>query len=142
MSRRGQHAGAFQFNSLGDLANGTPASFTRTLSPSSVGGGAYVAGLGIGDQYAATSNLRVQYGVRFDANEYIDRPALDLAVGQLFGVANDAAPSHLFISPRVGFSYTYGAAPQVPRFAGAACVPARSCRAGSACFRTIHRPRS
>ncbi len=126
--------GSFYYNSLADIAAGTPALFTRTLNPSAQSGGQYVAGLALGDSYKASSDLQIQYGVRLDGNEYVNGAALNPAVEQTFGVANNASPDHLFVSPRVGFSYSYGTAPQVSGFAGAFRGPRAVIRGGIGVF--------
>jgi hypothetical protein len=126
--------GSFYFNSLGDLESGTPASFTRTLSPNVQSGGQYIAGLGIGDSYKATSDLQVQYGVRLDGNQYVNGAAPNPAVEQIFGTANNYTPDHVFVSPRVGFSYAYGTAAQVGGFEGAFRGPRAVVRGGFGVF--------
>jgi hypothetical protein len=126
--------GSFYFNSLADVENGTPASFSRTLSPNVQRGGQYLAGLGLGDSYKATQDLQIQYGVRVDGNQYINGAAPNPAVAQLFGTANDYAPDHVFASPRVGFSYAYGTAPEIEGFAGAFRGPRAVVRGGFGVF--------
>ena len=126
--------GSFYFNSLGDLVAGTPALFTRTLSPNVQSGGQYVAALALGDSYKASSDLQIQYGVRLDGNQYVNGAAFNPAVEQLFGTANNSAPNHVFVSPRIGFSYSYGTAPQVSGFAGAFRGPRAVVRGGVGVF--------
>jgi hypothetical protein len=126
--------GSFYFNSLGDLAAGTPALFTRTLSPNNQSGGQYVAGLALGDSYKASSDLQIQYGLRLDGNQYVNGAMANPVVQQLFGTANNYAPDHVFMSPRVGFSYTYGTAPQVSGFDGAFRGPRAVVRGGFGLF--------
>lgn len=126
--------GSFYFNSLNDLANGTPSLFTRTLSPNSQSGGQYVAALALGDSYKASSALQIQYGVRLDGNDYINGAQYNPAVQQLYGTANNLAPNHIFVSPRVGFSWAYGTAPQVSGFAGAFRGPRAVVRGGVGVF--------
>jgi hypothetical protein len=111
--------GSFYYNSIGDIAAGTPSLFTRTLSPNIQSGGQYIEGLALGDSYKASSELQIQYGVRADANQYVNAATFNPAVQQVFGVANNYSPDHIFVSPRVGFSYAYGTAQQVEGFAGA-----------------------
>ncbi|MGH7656021.1 MAG: TonB-dependent receptor [Gemmatimonadaceae bacterium] len=111
--------GSFSFNSLADVSAGTPSLFTRTLSPNVQSGGQYIEGLALGDSYKATSDLQIQYGVRADANQYVSAAALNPLVQQTYATANNYQPDHVFMSPRVGFSYTYGTAAQVSGFQGA-----------------------
>ena len=126
--------GSFYFNSLADVANGTPALFTRTLQPFSPSGGQYLEGLAIGDSYKRTDNLQIQYGVRFDANQYVNNAALNPLVQQTYGTANNLVPDHIFVSPRIGFSYAYGVAPQVSGFQGAFRGPRAVVRGGVGVF--------
>ena len=123
--------GTFAFNSLADLAAGTPASFTRQLTAINTGGSELVGGLSIGDSYRRTRDLQIVYGVRLDANRFEDRPAYNAAVEQQFAARNDLTPNRVYASPRIGFSWTYGTAPQIGAFEGAARVP----RAVSSCRR-------
>lgn len=111
--------GTFSFNSLADLAAGTPSMFTRTLSPNIQSGGQYIEGLALGDSYKATSTVQIQYGARLDGNQFVNAPMFNPAVQQLYGVSNTYAPNHVFFSPRAGFSWAYGTASQVGGFEGA-----------------------
>ena len=126
--------GSFYYNSLADLAAGTPAMFSRTLSPNSQSAGQYVAGLALGDSYKANNDLQIQYGVRLDGNEYVNGAVVNPAVQQTYGTANNSAPNHVFVSPRVGFSYSYGTAPQVSGFMGAFRGPRAVVRGGVGMF--------
>ncbi len=126
--------GPFYFNSLADLENGTPALFSRTLSPSAQSGAQYVAGLALGDSYKATSALQIQYGIRLDGNEYVNTAAQNPLVEQLYGTSNSSSPDHIFVSPRIGFSYTYGTAAQVAGFDGAFRGPRAVIRGGVGMF--------
>ena len=111
--------GSFSFNSLADLAAGTPSLFTRTLSPNVQSGGQYIEGLGLNDSYKVTNTVQIQYGARLDGNQYVNGPVANPAVQQLYGVSNTYAPDHVFFSPRAGFSWAYGTASQVGGFQGA-----------------------
>ncbi len=126
--------GSFYFNSLGDLAAGTPALYSRTLSLNEQNGGQYVAGLALGDSYKVNSDLQIQYGVRLDGNQYIGAATANPLVQQLYGTQNNFAPDHVFMSPRIGFSYTYGTAAQVAGFDGAFRGPRAVVRGGVGLF--------
>ena len=126
--------GTFVFNSLGDLQAGTPSLFTRQLASRRSGAAQLVAGTSLGDSYRVTRDLQLQYGVRLDANRFLDRPAIDPDVGAALGIANDHVPDKVYASPRLGFSWTYGTAPQVSGFAGAARVPRAVVRGGVGIF--------
>lgn len=126
--------GSYTFNSLADLEAGRAVSFTRLLSPRLRSGGQVVAALSLGDAWRKSSDLQVQYGVRLDANRFDKAPALNPAIEQLFGTRNDAAPNRVYVSPRIGFSWTYGTAPQVGGFEGAVRGPRAVVRGGAGVF--------
>ena len=105
--------GTFAYNSLADLEGGRPAMYARTLAPRVRAGGQFIGGLGLGDAFRATPNLQIQYGVRLDGNRFTTHPARNEDVDAVFGVANDALPNRVYLSPRVGFSWTYGEAAQL-----------------------------
>ena len=128
--------GSFSFNSLTDLENGRPASFTRQLSPRARSDGQYVAGVSLGDSYAPTSDLQVQYGVRVDGNRFSDQPTFNSAIDQIFGARNDRVPNRVYVSPRVGFSWTYGTAAQIAAFQGAVRGPRAVVRGGIGIFQS------
>ena len=126
--------GAFTFNSLADLEAGRPVSFTRQLSSLETSGSELVAALSLGDAYRPSSDLQIVAGVRLDANRYLDRPTLNPDVGRLLGAANDHVPNGAYLSPRLGFSWVYGTAPQIGAFLGAARVPRGIVRGGIGVF--------
>jgi hypothetical protein len=126
--------GTFSFNSLADLEAGRPASFTRQLGSRERDVSQYYAGFSLGDSWRKTDNLQLQYGVRVDANRFANDPAFNPAVDSLFGVRNDRVPNSIYLSPRVGFSWTYGRAPQVAGFEGAARGPRAILRGGIGVF--------
>jgi hypothetical protein len=111
--------GTFAYNSLGDLQAGIPISFTRTLAPRERESSMLVGAISLGDSYRRTTRLQFQYGVRVDANQYLDAPARNTEVERLLGVRNDRVPNGVFVSPRVGFSWQYGTGPQIGAFDGA-----------------------
>ncbi len=126
--------GNFTFNSLADLENGTPASYTRQLAPLTARGGVLTGALSLGDSYRPTPDVQVVVGVRLDANRYDSRPTANPAVAQAFGVSNDHVPNGVYVSPRLGFSWVYGTAPQIGAFMGAARVPRGMIRGGIGVF--------
>ena len=134
MEQASNRLGTFTFNSLADVAAGAPASFTRQLGSLATSGAELVGALSVGDAYRPTSDLQIVYGVRLDGNRYLDRPALNPDVGQLLRVANDHVPDGLSLSPRLGFSWVYGTAPQIGAFQGAARVPRGIIRGGVGVF--------
>ena len=126
--------GTFTYNSLADLAASRPSSFSRSLSPRRSGSGQVIAGASLGDAYRRSSDFQLQYGVRLDGNRFLDQPTLNPNVQQAFGVANNTAPNKLYVSPRVGFSWTIGKAAQISGFDGAARSPRAVVRGGIGIF--------
>lgn len=126
--------GTFSFNSLSDLAGGLPASFTRQLTPRARSDGQYVVGTSLGDTYRPTDDFQLQYGIRLDGNRFGATPEFNPAVEQAFGLRNDYVPNKIYVSPRVGFSWTYGTAPQVAAFMGAVRGPRAVVRGGIGLF--------
>jgi len=132
--------GSFAFNSLADVEAGRPVSFTRQLGSVRTGGSVLVGAVSLGDSYRLSPDLQIVLGVRLDADHFGGRPALNPAVDSLFGVANDNVPNRMYLSPRLGFSWTYGAAPQISAFQGAARVPRGVVRGGIGVFQNAFSP--
>ncbi len=129
--------GTFGYNSLADLEAGTPALFTRQLAPRLRGGSETVGALSLGDSYRRTRSLQLQYGVRLDANHFGGAPAENADVARAFGVPNTTAPGRLYVSPRAGFSWAYGTAPQISGFEGAVRGPRAVVRGGVGLFQNV-----
>jgi hypothetical protein len=126
--------GAFSFNSLADVAAGRPAAFTRQLGAVRTGGSVLTGALSLGDSYRWSRDLQIVYGLRLDANHFEERPAANPAIDSAFGISNDHVPNRAYLSPRLGFSWTYGDAPQISAFQGAARVPRGVVRGGIGVF--------
>lgn len=112
--------GTFFYNSLQDLANETPASFSRRLFVNRRVGDDLGASAWLGDAYRRTPRLQITYGLRVDASHFQGNPAYNGVVDSVFGKRNDAVPRGVYVSPRLGFSWTYGTNPQIGGFEGAA----------------------
>lgn len=112
--------GTFFYNSLSDFENGVPASFSRRLQVNRRLGDDVGASAWLGDAYRRTPRFQVTYGVRVDGSNFQGNPAYNALVDSAFGKRNDAVPRGIYVSPRVGFSWTYGTNPQVAGFDGAA----------------------
>ncbi|MEO8575589.1 MAG: TonB-dependent receptor [Gemmatimonadales bacterium] len=126
--------GTFSFNSLADLQAGRPATFSRMLGSRRRDVSQVVGGLALGDSWRKTDNLQIQYGVRLDGNKFLDNPAFNQALETALDVKNDELPNRLYVSPRLGFSWTYGRAPQIAGFDGAARGPRAVLRGGIGVF--------
>lgn len=105
--------GTFNFDSLGALAAALPSSFSRSLSAQLRHEGQWVGALSIGDRYTPSDAVELQYGVRVDANRFVTAPLENAAVTQALGKRTDVVPTHIYASPRIGFSWIYGAADTV-----------------------------
>jgi hypothetical protein len=98
--------GIFEFLSLADLANNTPALFRRNFPGQRRSVRDWNVGASIGDSWRVRpGKLEVQGGVRFDASMYPRTPAYNAAVDSLLGVRTDQIPSAFDVSPRLGFSW-------------------------------------
>ncbi len=97
--------GTYSFNSLAQLEANQPASFSRSLLSPARRGGEWNAFAAIGDLWRVSPNLRVQYGARLEGNAFTSGVPYNNAVSQAFGVRNDAAPSQVHVSPRLGFTW-------------------------------------
>jgi Carboxypeptidase regulatory-like domain len=126
--------GSYTFNSLADVEAGRAVSFTRQLAPRLRSGGQVVAALSLGDAWRKSNDLQVQYGVRLDANRFDRAPAANPDIERLFGTTNTAVPNRVYVSPRVGFSWTYGTAQQMGGFEGAVRGPRAVLRGGAGVF--------
>lgn len=126
--------GSFTFNSLADLEAQQPSSFSRQLSPKIRSGSQLIGGVSLGDSYRKSDNLQLQYGVRVDGNHFSATPTFNPDLETVFGERNDRAPNHAYLSPRLGFSWSYGTAPQIAGFAGAVRGPRAVVRGGIGLF--------
>lgn len=132
--------GRYTYQSLDDLAAARPSSFTRNLNAVSQGGRALVGALALGDAWRPTKDLQLQYGVRLDGNVFLDRPEENVAVAQAFGVKNTLVPNRVYLSPRLGFSWLMGTAPQIPFADGFFPGPRATIRGGIGLFQNVRGP--
>ena len=128
--------GTFGYNSLADLAANRPAFYTRSLYNRIQSASALTAALALGDSYRRTSNLQIQYGLRVDANHFNSVPTYNSDVEQIFRARNDVTPNKFYVSPRIGFSWTYGTAQQIAAFEGAVRNPRAVVRGGIGVFQS------
>ncbi len=120
--------GTFTFPSLTALQSGQPAEFTRTLSPLEQAGTAWNGALYLGDTWRVGNGLQVAYGARLEGARFDGAPAYNPAADSLFGVRTDRIPSEVHVSPRVGFTWTFG---------GADGPPSNVLRGGGGDFRSL-----
>ena len=132
--------GRYTYQSLSDLEAGRPSSYSRALNTVSQAGRALVGGVAMGDAWRPTPNVQVQYGVRFDGNRFLDRPDANVAIQNMFGGPNTSVPNRVYVSPRLGFSWLYGQAPQIPFADGFAFGPRATIRGGAGVFQNMRGP--
>ncbi|MGH7620626.1 MAG: hypothetical protein ACREPM_25720, partial [Gemmatimonadaceae bacterium] len=126
--------GTFSFNSLSDLDAGRPALFSRQLTPLKRSDAVYIGGLSLGDSYRPSDDLQVQYGVRVDGNRFDAEPLYNADIDRLFSSRNDRVPDKAYVSPRIGFSWTYGTNQQIAGFDGGVRGPRAVLRGGVGVF--------
>lgn len=129
--------GTFTYNSLADLQANSPAMFTRSLAPRERDIGQLVGAVSLGDSYRRTENLQFTYGVRLDGTRYLTSPAHNASLDTLFGLRNDQLPNRVYVSPRAGFSWTYGQSAQIASFFGAQRGPRAVVRGGIGLFQNL-----
>jgi hypothetical protein len=126
--------GTYSYNSLAELEQGRPVSFTRQLAPRRREGSQLVGALSLGDAWRPINDLQIQYGLRLDGNRFLVGPATNDSIVRDFGRNNGDVPSRLYLSPRIGFSYTYGTAEQVALLPGMVRAPRAVVRGGVGIF--------
>ena len=129
--------GSWTYNSLADLEANKPVSYSRTFSPQRRSMSQLVGGVSLGDAWRKSNTFQLQYGVRVDGNQYFNEPGYNAEIESLFGVRNDRAPSAVYVSPRVGFSWSYGQAAQIAGFEGAFRGPRAVVRGGAGVFQGL-----
>ncbi|HEY3286056.1 MAG TPA: TonB-dependent receptor [Gemmatimonadaceae bacterium] len=129
--------GSFSYLSLADLEAGRAASFSRQLSPRVRSGAQTVGALSVGDAWRKSNDLQIQYGVRVDGNAFSAGPTENPEIERLFAVKNSATPNHVYVSPRLGFSWQYGQGAQIPGFEGAIRGPRAVVRGGLGVFQNV-----
>lgn len=132
--------GRYTYQSLADLEAGRPSSYTRSLNAVEQSANALVGALAIGDAWRPTNDVQVQYGVRLDGNRFLTRPDENPAIRETFGVSNASVPNGIYVSPRLGFSWLYGKAPQIPYADGFVNGPRATIRGGIGIFQNMRGP--
>lgn len=102
----GNDLGRFTFNSLADFTSGNAASFTRTLAVPAQQSAVWNGYFALSDQWRATQAVQVLYGVRAEANRFVDPPAFNDVVLASLGVRTDDVPNRMHLSPRLGLTWT------------------------------------
>ncbi|MFP5353668.1 MAG: carboxypeptidase regulatory-like domain-containing protein [Gemmatimonadota bacterium] len=107
--------GTFSFNSLADFEAGTPATYTRTLTPRLREGAGANAAVYLGDTWRVSRALQLTIGARAEGSYFGSTPAYNPAVETAFGFRTDEVPTEFRVSPRIGFTYSLGL-PEQGRF--------------------------
>lgn len=97
--------GSFFYNSLADLDQNIPSSFSRLFNPGRQTGGEWNAFASLADKLKLKDNLQVVFGLRAELNRFTYAPANNPLVEQTFGIRNDFAPNTMHVSPRMGFTW-------------------------------------
>jgi hypothetical protein len=105
-TNNGDRYGTFTFQSLADLENNTPATFTRGLSTTTRAGRSSTAAVYFGDVWRPVPNVQLTLGLRVESSWFDGAAAYDAEVDSLFGLRTDRLPSERRISPRLGFSWS------------------------------------
>ncbi|HYW52004.1 MAG TPA: hypothetical protein VE861_15425, partial [Gemmatimonadaceae bacterium] len=129
--------GSFSYNSLADLEAGRAVSYTRQLAPRVRTGSQVIGAISLGDSWRRSADLQLQYGVRIDGNRFDRGPAENPDVERIFGAKNTGVPNRVYVTPRLGFSYTLGTARQIAAFEGAARAPRAVIRGGIGVFQNV-----
>jgi hypothetical protein len=135
--QRNNLLGTFNFASLADLEADQPSSFTRQLSVRRRSSQGFVGGISLGDSWRKSPDFQVQYGLRLDGSQFLSEPRYNPDVESVFGVRNDRVPNKVYLSPRLGFSWTLGDASQITGFDGAVRGPRAVVRGGIGLFQNL-----
>jgi hypothetical protein len=106
--------GTFTFNSLSDFENGLPSMFTRTLTNKDRNARSLNSAVYVGDAWRQSAKLQLTYGARLEHSSYLDAPDYNPAIDSLFAHRTDEFPAETHVSPRIGFTYTYGMQDNAP----------------------------
>ncbi len=102
--------GQYAFNSIADLSDRRPSSFSRTLTQPASNGTVWNTAAAFGHQWNASKRFSVQYGARVEGNGFAASPSANPALDASLGVRSGLAPTRVHLSPRVGFTYSYSRA--------------------------------
>jgi hypothetical protein len=100
--------GTYFYNSIADLGANRPSSFTRSFVNSDASGRALTQGFSIGDDWRPVPRATIIYGVRVDANQFLDHAPYNPLVDSAFHARTDYTPSPIDFSPRIGFFRQFG----------------------------------
>lgn len=101
-------SGTFLFNSIADVEAGRPSAYVRQPKLADVGAIGWSGFAALGDLWRKSPTLQVLYGARLEGNRFLAAPARDAGVEGVFGVRTDRVPDGWHVSPRLGFTWSYG----------------------------------
>jgi hypothetical protein len=96
--------GTFTYNSIADFESGRPASFERTIHAPRQRSRSLSSVIALSDSWRAGTRVRLVYGARLDAVQFLDIPRANVVVDSVFGERTDRVPSYGRVSPRAGFT--------------------------------------
>lgn len=99
--------GRYSFASLADLAASRPSAYSRTLTNPDRSGRAWNAATAVSHTWNPSRFFSLLYGVRVEANGFLDAPATNSALEQALGVTTGGVSPALHVSPRIGFNYSF-----------------------------------
>lgn len=99
-------SGTFAFNSIADLAQNQPISFSRALNPQTQSAAVWNGFLSIGDFWKESDRFQLLYGARLEADHFLTALQYNPAIASAFGQRTDFTPNRFHVSPRLGFTYT------------------------------------
>src|SRR5262249_32472317 len=92
----------YTFNSIADVGANRPSRVSRGLVGQKASASELTAALSIGDDWRGGQRSQILYGVRVDANRFLDHPVYNPAVASKFGASTDYVPRVIDVSPRIG----------------------------------------
>jgi hypothetical protein len=107
----GDQYGTFTYNSLAALAADSAATFRRTLGIIERRSYDQQWGLYAGDVWMVTRPFQLTYGLRLEGSSSGVPPVYNDSVFTHFGLRTDRLPTEWHLSPRAGFTWTFGSAP-------------------------------
>lgn len=97
--------GSFFYNSLADLEQNVPSSYSRVFNPLKQAGGEWNGFVSLADKFKLTKDVQVVLGARAERNHFTYAPVNNPLIEQVFGVRNNFVPNTAHLSPRVGFTW-------------------------------------
>ncbi len=97
--------GSYSWQSLDDLASGSPSTFSRVMSVSERDTRGASSAFWLGDEWRVSPSLQMQLGLRLDAAHPSLVPQYNPVIDDVFGLRTDVVPRTVGLVPRLGFSW-------------------------------------